>query len=172
MIRKKCGLLCFSHFFIVDTLICHWPKYCIFQSKSILITTTFILDNYLLGLTCRQVSHLYGFSPLCVLLCLSMWYFCIKRMLHWSQLNGFSPVKKKEKNLSTILIFTSDKYRTKVNTHHCGFSHAVAADTSVWSSYYTDCTWKASHLYNKKQIHFAFHQKHPINTVWAWMSPL
>lgn len=39
-------------------------------------------------------------------------------MLHWSQLNGFSPVEqeKKNKNLSTIVIFAYDKFKTKVNT--------------------------------------------------------
>lgn len=50
------------------------------------------------SLTCWQVSHLYGFSPLCVLLCRSMWYFWMNRMLHWSQLNGFSPAHTEPKS--------------------------------------------------------------------------
>lgn len=41
------------------------------------------------------MSHRYGFSPLCVLLWRSMWYFWINRMLHWSQLKGFSPVESR-----------------------------------------------------------------------------
>lgn len=36
-------------------------------------------------------------------------------MLHWSQLNGFSPVEQEKKNLSIIVIFAYDKYKTKVN---------------------------------------------------------
>lgn len=56
------------------------------------------------SLTCWQVSHLYGFSPLCVLLCLSMWYFWMKRMLHWSQLNGFSPDIQKQHSSRLVVI--------------------------------------------------------------------
>lgn len=60
-----------------------------------------------LWVTCWQVSHLYGFSPLCVRLCLSMWYFWMKRMLHWSQLKGFSPAHKMRKEMIRTRSFLS-----------------------------------------------------------------
>ena len=37
-------------------------------------------------------SHLNGFSPLCVLRCTTKSLFCANALLHWSQWNGFSPL--------------------------------------------------------------------------------
>lgn len=114
--------------------------------------------------TCWQVSQRYGFSPLCVLLCRSIWYFWIKRMLHWSQLKGFSPAKNKHRQcycVTLIKYLQTDKLlnnegvytKKKEETHHCGSSHAAGAGTSEWSSCYTDCTGKASHLCDQEYNH-------------------
>ncbi len=76
--------------------------------------------------TCWQVSHLYGFSPLWVLLCLSMWYFWIKRMLHWSQLNGFSPGNQ-------TMHKRKIKLRTKTNLV-CKFYNKNRSGCEAWST--------------------------------------
>lgn len=108
--------------------------------------------------TCWQVSQRYGFSPLCVLLCRSMWYFWMNRMLHWSQLKGFSPTLggKKKKGMKMLRLLHVNIPASTVprsDTHHCGSSRAAAADTSGWSSCCIDCTGKASHLCDQEYDH-------------------
>lgn len=101
--------------------------------------------------TCWQVSQRYGFSPLCVLLCLSMWYFWMNRMLHWSQLKGFSPgsqLRQHQHNSSLKSCITTAL--PCAGTHRCGSSRVAGGGTSEWSSCYIDCTGKASHLYDQE----------------------
>jgi len=50
-------------------------------------------------------------------------------------------------------IHSKSKTHPTAHTHRCGSSHAAGAGTSEWSSCYTDCNGKASHLYNQEYNH-------------------
>lgn len=72
-----------------------------------------------------------------------------KRLLSWE--------KAGTSMLGLVACTHSKRFRYTIypsaETHHCGSSHAAGAGISEWSSCYTDCTGKASHLCDQEYNH-------------------